>query len=151
MYNGDPDPLTKPITNKSKQGGAALLEICEGKIKITDDVYNFDNPVYKKSFKLDKPEDPKSLKYAISIIRQFMKTNYSPENINTFIEEFEIYVGNNSKLVEETSNLTKSIDNIKTILTTFGKEYHQFDHIIKTRVTQTSPRVSAKFTSIPLI
>jgi len=155
MYNGGPDPLTQPTTDELNKGGATAPNICEDKIKITDDVYDFDNPVYKKSFKLDKPEDPKSLKYAIRIIRQFMKTNdkqpitekYNHANINTLIEEFEIYVGNNSKLVENTSYLTQSIDNIKTILTTFGKEYHQFDHIIKTRVTQTSPGVSAGLTN----
>jgi len=84
MYNGDSDPLTQPIKDELKKGGATAPNICEDKIKITDDVYDFDNPVYKESFGLEETsfsENTRDIKYLIRIIRQFMNTNHKQPNL----------------------------------------------------------------------
>jgi len=161
MYNGDSDPLTQPIKDELKKGGATAPNICEDKIKITDDVYDFDNPVYKESFGLEETsfsENTRDIKYLIRIIRQFMNTNhkqpisdeYSNTNINTLIEEFEIYVGNNSKLERDKLILTDKLNSLPK-LSDLSREYKNWFSLQTTILIPKNTKSLSQVTDISIL
>jgi len=133
-YNGDPDPY-------GTLTGGTISATCKPLISAKESIYDFTKPVIRKSWiglrdgvssYCDSNEV--NFKYAINIIRNYMKTDilkdyeetsvtaaYSGNKIPDFINEFGIYSGNEGLIANQKTIIKTRMDVLVEYRTLVGK------------------------------
>jgi hypothetical protein len=130
-YNGNPDPFG--VIETDGQNGGDISPQCIPKIEVKDPIYDFENPVIRKEWKLSddmikyyEENDNKNLKMAFNIILEYFKIKGNEIKAEQFKNELELYssINANRKFSTEQiiNNIKIQLNNILKNMSTTAKE-----------------------------
>lgn len=95
-YKGNPDPFG--VIETDGQNGGTITRQCISKIEVKDPIYDFDNPVIRKEWNLDKniieyyeENDKKNLKMAFNIILEYLNIEVNEVDAKEFKNNLILY------------------------------------------------------------
>ena len=114
-YKGNPDPFG--VIETGGQNGGMISQECSDKIGVKDPIYDFENPVIRKEWKLSddmikyyEENNNKNLKTAFNIILEYLKIKNNEVNEEEFKNELELYSSINAKIGNSTDKSKANIN-----------------------------------------